>query len=80
LVTPSSAGTYSENKKASVRFCKEILSANGNTIGNWLDNLEQHREKQDDLCDAFLQGIWYLKHHNQITVADDFHINSIPLS
>ena len=34
-------------------------------------------KKKDDLADSFLQGIWYLKHNNNIIFADDLKINIV---
>jgi hypothetical protein len=48
------------------------------TLGNWVNIL--HTPKKDDLADAFLQGIWYLKHIKLITYAENLKINSVSLS
>ena len=34
-------------------------------------------KKKDDLADAFLQGIWYLRTHNIIIIADDLKIKLV---
>jgi hypothetical protein len=34
-------------------------------------------KKKDDLADAFLQGIWYLRNNNYILIADDLKIKLV---
>ena len=51
--------TYTERKKASIKFTQEILNSN-NFLTNWIDIFQKHKKK-DDLADCFLQGRWYLK-------------------
>jgi len=68
---------YKEHKKTSVDICNKFLEINP-TLGNWIDVL--NTPKKDDLADAFLQGIWYLKHTKLITYAENLKINSITLS
>jgi len=41
----------------------------------WKESL--NTKKKDDLADSFLQGIWYLKHNNIITYAEDLKINIV---
>ena len=68
---------YKEHKKTSVDICNKFLEIN-HTLGNWTNVL--NTPKKDDLADAFLQGIWYLKHTKLITYAENLKINSITLS
>lgn len=77
LVISSERDTYKQHKKDSIEFCEKFLSSNQH-LGNWGDIL--HTPKKDDLADAFLQGIWYLKHRKLITYADNLNINSVSLS
>ncbi len=56
--------TYSERKKLSIAFTKDILFKTIN-IHNWSDHFHKHKKK-DDLADAFLQFRWYLKHNSLI--------------
>jgi hypothetical protein len=77
LVISSVRDTYKQHKKDSIEFCEKFLSSNQH-LGNWGDIL--HTPKKDDLADAFLQGIWYLKHRKLITYADNLNINSVSLS
>ena len=51
--------TYTERKKASIKFTHDILIKNNN-LQNWLEHFNKHKKK-DDLADSFLQGRWYLK-------------------
>jgi len=51
--------TYSERKKLSIDFTREIISKD-NLLSQWLDIFNKHKKK-DDLADSFLQGRWYLK-------------------
>jgi len=50
--------TYSERKKLSIDFTREIISKD-NLLSPWLDIFNKHKKK-DDLADSFLQGRWYL--------------------
>ena len=69
--------TYKQHKKDSVDFCRQFLKINP-ILGNWIDIL--NTTKKDDLSDAFLQGIWYLKNAKLISYAENLKINSITLS
>uniref|UniRef100_A0A6C0J9R1 Mitochondrial resolvase Ydc2 catalytic domain-containing protein n=1 Tax=viral metagenome TaxID=1070528 RepID=A0A6C0J9R1_9ZZZZ len=51
--------TYSERKKLSIDFTREIIS-NDTLLSSWLEIFNKHKKK-DDLADSFLQGRWYLK-------------------
>ena len=51
--------TYSERKKLSINFTREIISKD-NLLSPWLEIFNKHKKK-DDLADSFLQGRWYLK-------------------
>lgn len=63
--------TYKENKKDGVFYC-DLFIKNNNFLNNWQNRLDI--KKKDDLADAFLQGIWYLKKENIIYYADDLKI------
>jgi hypothetical protein len=69
--------TYKQHKIDSVEFCKLILGQNP-SLGNFDKVLNV--TKKDDLADAFLQGIWYLKKNKLISYADNLKINSITLT
>ena len=50
--------TYSERKKLSIVYTRQILSDNNN-LHKWIKIFNEHKKK-DDLADSFLQGRWYL--------------------
>jgi hypothetical protein len=50
---------YSERKKLSIKRCIEMIS-NDADLHVWVDFFKKHKKK-DDLSDAFLQGIWYIR-------------------
>lgn len=50
---------YKQRKKISILACLEIINTNCN-LQVWQDFVKTHTKK-DDLCDSFLQGLWYLK-------------------
>ena len=49
---------YKQHKKDGITFCKQLLETRGET--EWKTFFETYPKKQDDLADAFLQGIWFL--------------------
>ena len=57
--------TYKQHKSDSVFYTSLILDVNP-TIQSWSNVLLN--KKKDDFCDAFLQGLWYLKSRNIITL------------
>ena len=59
---------YKAHKKDGVYYCLEIINANPN-LSKWRTALDT--KKKDDLADAFLQGIWYLRNNNIIIIAED---------
>jgi len=69
--------TYKQHKKDSVEISKQILGQNP-SLGNFDDLFNV--SKKDDLADAFLQGIWYLKRENIISYADNLKINCVTLT
>lgn len=66
---------YKGHKQDSVSICSTIVT---NNFPQWMPSLEI--KKKDDLADAFLQGLWYLFHKNNISYADDLKINIVSLS
>jgi len=68
---------YKQHKKDGVFYCNKILEINP-SLETWKGSL--NIKKKDDLADSFLQGVWYLKHNNIITFADDLKINIVGLS
>jgi hypothetical protein len=65
--------SYKDNKKNSIVYCSKLIDANV-CLQEWKQALNMHK-KQDDLFDAFLQGIWFLKHNKIITYDDKFLIS-----
>mgnify|MGYP005988921043 FL=1 len=63
---------YKAHKKDGIYYCSTIIQRN---FERWTDTLLT--DKKDDLADAFLQGLWYFKHRNIITYAEDLKINSV---
>ena len=49
---------YKKHKKDGIQYCKELLEKREET--KWKTFFETYPKKQDDLADAFLQGIWFL--------------------
>jgi len=52
---------YKQHKKDGIRYTKEWLESPKSGFTNWKAFFESFPKKQDDLADAFLQGIWYLR-------------------
>ena len=65
---------YKTHKKDGVQYCLEVIDANPE-MSIWRTALDT--KKKDDLADAFLQGIWYLRTHNIIIIADDLKIKLV---
>lgn len=65
---------YKTHKKDGVQYCLEVIDANPE-MAIWKTALDT--KKKDDLADAFLQGIWYLRTHNIIIIADDLKIKLV---
>jgi hypothetical protein len=72
LLPKNEKTSYETNKKTSVECCLKMTEVNS-FLHNWREMLQTYKKK-DDLCDAFLQGIWYLKQHNKIVYDDDLKI------
>ena len=68
--------SYKQHKIDSVEISKKILDIN--VLGKW-DSIFQ-TTKKDDLADAFLQGLWYLKNKKIITYAENLKINCVTLT
>jgi len=65
---------YKQHKKDGVFYCSKMIETNPE-LECWKGSLDI--KKKDDLADCFLQGIWFLKHKNIISFADDLKINII---
>jgi len=57
---------YKQHKMDAVFHTKRILE--NPFFSHWKSHVIEHK-KIDDLADAFLQGLWYLKKHNIINIA-----------
>jgi hypothetical protein len=69
---------YKKRKADGILCCSQFIKEN-ESFRQWTDILA-NSSKKDDLSDSFLQGIWFLKHHNIITYAENLKINSVYLS
>ena len=72
--TSEDKNTYQKNKKNGVFYTQQIMDANVE-YQSWKDTLQV--SKKDDLADCFLQGLWYFKHKNIISYADNLKINIV---
>jgi len=73
LLPKNEKTSYETNKKTSIDCCLKMTEVNP-FLHDWREMLQTHKKKMDDLCDAFLQGIGYLKQHNKIVYNDDLKI------
>lgn len=62
---------YNKNKMNGIIICSQIIQ-NNESLLKWIDILQN--KKKDDYADSFLQGFWYLTHHNIINYADNLKI------
>jgi len=74
VVIPNQKTTYKQHKTDGVFYTRLFIEYNV-WLTKWKDILET--KKKDDLADCFLQCIWWLKHNNIITYADDLKINNV---
>jgi hypothetical protein len=69
---------YKQHKMDSITITKKIIQENLGQLGSWTTLFgETAVNKQDDLADCFLQGLWYLNREKRITYADNLKINSV---
>ena len=76
FVSYGEENSYKQHKKDSVIISNQFIL--NNDLGNW--NNIFSTSKKDDLADAFLQGLWYLKREKIISYAENLKINCITLS
>ena len=69
--------SYQKHKKDGISIYQKFVQEN-EQLASWTSLFQA--KKQDDLADAFLQGIWYLKHKNIISYAENLNINCVTLS
>lgn len=53
--------TYKDRKRLGIKRCVEIMTTDSR-FNNKLEYFDTHK-KQDDLSDAFLQGVWFINAH-----------------
>jgi hypothetical protein len=56
---------YKQHKKDGIAYTRQWLESG---FSNWNTFFDTYPKKQDDLADAFLQGIWYLRKKMGITI------------
>jgi len=85
-VPPSVGGTlvppppsYKQHKTDGVSYCSQILEKNP-IFSCYKEFFLAEKKKKDDLADCFLQGLWYVRNKNKITIADDLNIKLVTLS
>ena len=69
--------SYKQHKIDSISICQGFID-NNNCLDKWKDILKT--TKKDDLADAFLQGVWYMKNKNIISYAENLKINCVTLT
>jgi hypothetical protein len=69
--------SYKKHKNDGISICQQFVQEN-EQLTSWTPLFET--KKKDDLADAFLQGIWYLKRENIISYAENLNINCVTLS
>ena len=76
----NNVNNYKKHKTDAVYYTNEILSKNiqvnskvGKNEETWGDSLVS--KKKDDLCDSFLQGIWYLKKLDRLILDENYKIS-----
>jgi hypothetical protein len=67
--------SYKDNKKNSIVFCVKIIEQNP-CFHEWRELLKTHK-KTDDLYDACLQCIWYLKNKKRMICDSNFIVSLV---
>jgi hypothetical protein len=62
---------YKQHKMDSILYCSQMIEKN-TELEKWKSILQT--SKKDDLADSFLQGLWWLKFHKIIDIAEDLNI------
>jgi hypothetical protein len=73
LVPSEEKPSYKDNKKNSIIICSKIVEINP-CFHEWRESIKTHK-KRDDLYDANLQGLWYLKNGGHITYNSNLQIS-----
>jgi len=77
IINTVQENSYQKHKKDGIYICEKFLQENIQ-LTSWTPLFQT--KKKDDLADAFLQGIWYMKHRNIISYAENLNINCVTLS
>jgi len=67
-ITKEKPNKYKQNKKDGIQYCKQLFSSENPPVKidtKWKTFFETYPKKQDDLADAFLQGLWYLSNKKE---------------
>lgn len=64
-----SSNKYKENKARSVSASRFLVRRGENSA--WIRTLDSH-PKKDDMCDAFMQGVYYLKERMKLIDIENF--------
>jgi hypothetical protein len=59
---------YKQHKKDGINYTIQWLESEKAGFSNWKTFFDTYPKKQDDLADAFLQGIWYLRKKRGISL------------
>ena len=59
---------YKQHKKEAINYTRQWLESPKSGFSNWKTFFDTYPKKQDDLADAFLQGIWYLRKKMMISL------------
>jgi len=59
---------YKQHKKDGIDYTRQWLESDKSGFSNWKTFFNTYPKKQDDLADAFLQGIWYLRKKRSISL------------
>jgi len=71
----TTAASYKDNKNNAIVICSKIIETNP-CFTQWSNILKTHKKK-DDLYDACLQGLWYLKNKNIIRLNPQLELSFV---
>ena len=74
VTATSEKDKYKLRKNNGILCCSQLLKENPALYDQ---TVFAESSKKDDLSDCFLQGIWYLRHQNIISCAENLKINSV---
>ena len=67
FIEPKKKTTYAERKKLGVSKTKDLVDKL-DCMQPWCETFDKHKKK-DDLADSFLQGLWFLRENEHLTLA-----------